>query len=180
MPFKEALKSIKSSGTLAPSSQWLTKRILNEINFDKAKLLVEFGGGSGVFTKKLLSKLAPDGRLIVFEVNPFFYKELLKINDDRITVLNISAEKLSDVLKTNNLEKIDYIVSGLPLSNMKLVTVNQVLNISYDNLRVGGVFLQFQYSLRFYRKLSTIFNNNIVLNFEFLNFPPAFVYTCIK
>ena len=92
--FKEALKTIKSSGAIAPSSKWLSQRIVDSLNFEQPKIIVEFGPGNGVFTKKLLSRLSDDSQLIVFEINEFFYQQLLQINDSRLTVINASAEAL--------------------------------------------------------------------------------------
>ena len=178
--FKEAIKSIQSSGTIFPSSRWLTKKILYEIDFSNAKVIVEFGGGNGVFTKQILSNLSPNGKLIVFEVNPYFYNELLQIEDNRITILHRSADEVKDVLNKYHTNEVDYIISSLPLSNMNSTLVNAILEVSYQVLANNGKFVQFQYSLFYYRKLNKIFNRKLSLKFELLNFPPAFIYSCVK
>lgn len=178
--FKEALKTIKSSGAIAPSSKWLSQRIVDSLNFEQPKIIVEFGPGNGVFTKKLLSRLSDDSQLIVFEINEFFYQQLLQINDSRLTVINASAEALEFVLKRNQLNKVDYIISSLPLTNMNITVVDNILNASYQLLNTNGMFLQYQYSLRFYSKMKSVFKGKTNVSFELLNLPPAFLYTCYK
>lgn len=178
--FKEALKTIKSSGAIAPSSKWLSQRIVDTLDFEESKIIVEFGPGNGVFTKKILASLSEDSQLIVLEVNDFFYQQLLKIEDSRLTVINSSAEDLEFVLKNKQLNKVDYIISSLPLTNMDKIVVNKILNMSYQLLNTKGIFLQYQYSLRFYSKLKSVFRGKINVSFELLNLPPAFLYTCYK
>jgi phospholipid N-methyltransferase len=178
--FKEALKTIKSSGAIVPSSKWLTQRIVNAIDCKHAKVVVELGAGNGVFTKKLLSKLSDDSQLIVFEINDLFYNKLLQINDSRLTVLKYSAEDLQEILQKRHLEKVDYIISSLPLTNMSKTVADKILEESYNSLNDKGVFLQYQYSLGFYSKLKSTFKGKINVSFELLNLPPAFLYTCYK
>jgi len=177
---KEAVKTIKSSGAILPSSKWLTKRVVNAIDFSNARVIVEFGAGNGVFTKEILSKSNRDTKLVVFEVNQFFYDELLKIDDDRITVINGSADGLLDYLCKNGYENVDYIISSLPLTNMPKSIVNIILKEAYNVLSTSGAFLQYQYSLGFYKKLKSVFKNKISVKFEPFNFPPAFLYVCKK
>ena len=51
-------------------------------------------------------------------------------------------------------------------------------NVS-DNLREGGHFMQYQYSLKNYDDVKPVFRNSR-LRFTLRNMPPAFIYECTK
>ncbi len=54
-------------GAIASTSNQLTKRMLNKIDFEKATVLVEYGPGKGIITKQLLNLMRKDTTLFVFE-----------------------------------------------------------------------------------------------------------------
>ncbi len=177
---KESLKSLKTSGTIIPSSRYLVSKLLKGINFKLARLIIEFGPGDGKITKDLLKNLHPDATLIIFEINDSFYDTLLKIEDKRLIVVKESAASVEDVLKTNGFDKVDYIVSSLPLTNIPKPITATILENAYKSLKTQGYFMQYQYSLTYYSALKVVFNGNVSLGFEPLNIPPAFIYTCQK
>ena len=78
--FKEAVKNYKTSGTIMPSSKYLAGKMLKEIDFSKADIIIELGPGNGAITHNILAKIKPSTILICFEINDAFYNELTKIN----------------------------------------------------------------------------------------------------
>lgn len=178
--FKEAVKSLKTSGTVTPSSRFLAKRMLSKINFKEANLIVELGPGNGVITKQLLKKLNKNATLVCFEINENFYQQLQEIDNKQLVVLNVSAEKMQDELAKLGFSEIDHIVSSLPLTLIPKEISNTILEESYKLLKTNGTFIQYQYSLTYFNRLKQVFTDEISLEFEPLNFPPAFVYRCKK
>ena len=92
-PFKfsdsiKLIRNIKTTGTVAPSSQVLIKRILAPIDFGSARCVVEFGPGNGCVTRALLSRMHADAILVCFEVNSEFATHLRTLNDPRLHVYN--------------------------------------------------------------------------------------------
>ena len=179
MFFKEALKTIKTTGAVASSSKHLVKRMIAPIDFDNAKIIIEFGAGLGVFTKALLKNMNSDAKLVSYEINDNFYEKLTEIKDDKLVLIKKSVTELKQYVKENNIEKVDYIVSGLPLAIFKKDLVDEILTMSHDLLRKGGKYIQFQYSTTSKSVLKKHFGN-IKLNFTPLNIPPAFIYACEK
>ena len=179
--FKESIKSIKTTGTIMPSSKYLIKKMLKNIDFSKAAVIIEYGPGNGIITKHLLEKMNINSKLICFEINDEFYKHLTQINDKRLIVLKQSAENLADVLDKYQIKETDYIISSLPLSIIpKDISLN-ILDLSKKNLKNNGFFIQYQYSINFLKYFKQIFGeNNVFLSFEILNLPPAFIYKCRK
>lgn len=175
----EVFKSGGTIGAWSPSSTFLADKMLDPIHFKTAHCIIEFGPGTGVFTHKLLEKMNPTAKLIAFEINPSFYDELKTIKDDRLIVINDSAENLDFYLKQNNLAAADYIVSSLPFAVIPDEVVAVILDKSHKNLADKGKYIQFQYSLNAKSKLKAIFKK-VQTKFTFLNLPPAFIFICSK
>ena len=181
--FKQAIKNYQTSGTLVPSSRFLANRMLNAIDFSKAEVIVELGSGNGVITKSILEKIQPQTTLICFEINAVFFEELQEMEKQypkQLIVLKKSAENVVNELQKLGFNQADYIISSLPLAIIPKKISHKILTNSYFLLKKYGVFIQYQYSLAHFNKLKKIFGLNIVLDFEILNFPPAFVYKCVK
>ncbi len=171
---------MKTSGTIVPSSRFLVKKMLHEIDFTKADVIVELGPGNGVITKRILKKLHPTAMLICFEINDSFYEELNKIDHPQLKIVNESAEKITEVLEELGFSKSCHIISSLPLTNIPEEISDNILESSYNSLEDKGTFIQYQYSLKYFKKLKSVFNKEVSLGFEVLNIPPAFIYRCKK
>lgn len=177
---KQFWQEKKMVGAMSPSSRFLAHKMLKNIDFKKAKVIVELGPGTGVFTKKILSEMNPDAKLFVFELNDNFYIQLREeIADNRMILIHDSAEYIQKYLQEYGCLNTDYVVSSLPLANFPNKLKTTILNASYDSLKNRGKYIQFQYSLNARKSLEDRFES-VHIAFTPLNFPPAFVYTCIK
>ncbi len=101
-----------------PSSSFLSKRMLREIDFSQAEVIVELGPGNGAITKYIIEQLSPIARLICFEINNNFYSQLKEQKHPQLIVLNVSAGKIADELKKLNIKKVDYIMARGPVSRL--------------------------------------------------------------
>jgi len=171
---------MKTSGTIIPSSRFLVKKMLHEIDFSKANVIVELGPGNGVITKNILKKLHATAILICFEINDSFYNELQKIEHPQLKVINASAENITEELRKLGYSKACNIISSLPLTNIPDKISKNILNNSYSSLEENGTFIQYQYTTSYFKKLQTVFEKEVSLDFEILNVPPAFIYRCKK
>jgi len=180
--FKEAVKNIKTSGSIMPSSRFLIKKMLQNIDFSKDLILVEFGPANGIITSEILNRMSANSRLICFEINPVFYQFLKEnFNDERLVVLQKSAENINIELNKLGVSEIDFCISSLPLAMIPSKICKRIIKNTIKVLKLNSEFVQYQYSLQFYKALKALFEEqNIRLNFVFLNFPPAFVYNCEK
>ncbi len=177
---KQFWQDKKMVGAMSPSSKFLAHKMLKNIDFKSVKLIVELGPGTGVFTKKLLEKMPKDSKLIVLELNTDFYNLLKReIQDDRMVLLHESAENIAEYVKNEGFLFADYVVSSLPLANFPKKLIETILKESYNILKNRGKYVQFQYSLLSKKNLEKQFDS-VHISFTPLNFPPAFVYTCLK
>ena len=137
----------KMVGAMSPSSKFLAQKMLKNVDFKKAKVIIELGPGTGVFTKKILEKMAPDAKLLVFELNTDFYNMLkAEIQDNRMVLIHDSAEKITEYLHQENLLNADYVISSLPLANFPKKLVDTILQHSEKCRKIHPVpvFAAFQ------------------------------------
>lgn len=165
---------------MRPSSPALMEKMLSPIDFSKVKTIVELGPGTGVFTRQILERMAPDAQLLVFELHDQFYHNLkTSIDDNRCHLVHDSAEKLGDYLAHYNLHQADVVISSLPLANFSKDLRGNIVSAAKNALCENGIMTQFQYSLQSKKFLKAEFEK-VKINYTFWNFPPAFIYTCKK
>jgi phospholipid N-methyltransferase len=148
--------------------------MLKPVDFSKAKVIVELGAGTGVFTRAILKRMRKDARLFVFEINPAFVNQLKTIKDKRMTLLAKPAEQLS-----RHVPRADAVISALPLMAFPQKSVQKILAEVKKVLTPEGIYVQFQYGIKSLKLLKRIFAD-VTLDFTPLNVPPAFVYRCKK
>ena len=174
---KEFWKDKQMVGAICPSTCFLGEKMIENVDFDKARMIVELGPGTGVFTELILNRMHPDAKLLAFELNDSFYRNLAKRFDDpRVQIIHDSAEKIADYTDG---KKVDAVISSLPLMVFSEELRNNVVNAAYDSLKKDGKYMQFQYSLQSKKLLQSVYKN-VSVKFTMKNLPPAFVYTCSK
>jgi len=177
--FKEAVSTFKTTGTVKPSSKYLINDCLKHLDFKENQIILEFGAGNGCITQELLNRIPASSQLISFEVNPKFfnYCENNFKGYNNFKLVNHSAVNFEEILLKSNIEKVDYIISSLPLTLLKEDDVVSLLDKMPQYLKKNGCFVQYQYSLGKYRLLKQKFNE-VAIDFTLRNVPPSFVYKC--
>ncbi|AGX42629.1 class I SAM-dependent methyltransferase [Clostridium saccharobutylicum] len=176
---KQYIKNPKTVGAIAPSSEKLAYKMVEDINFFNASCIVEYGPGTGIFTEKILNKKKDETIFIAIEYNPDFYK-ILKDKfkgETNFILINDSAENLKEYLTKYNIDKVDYIVSGLPFASLPDAMSKKILSITKEILKDKGEFITFQYTL-FKMKLFKMYFNKIKRKKVLLNLPPTYVLMC--
>lgn len=175
----DLIRNIRTTGTITPSSSALIEKLLANVDFESARCIVELGPGNGCITRALLQRMRADSTLACLELNNDFVARLNTIEDPRLKVYNACASSIRTILDELSIPKVDFVVSGLPLALIDRDVVASILDSVSDNLREGGRFLQFQYSLRNYDDVKPVFSD-ARLRFTLRNMPPAFIYDCRK
>jgi len=178
--FKESIKNIKSVGTITRSSKFLCKGMIKPVDFEKADVIVELGAGDGVITEHILRHMKKDAKLLSFEVNAKFCEQMRSaIQDDRVIIVEDSAEKLGEYLAKNNLGKADYVISALPYVSFPEELAKSIIRTSKEYMKDNALYIQVHYSLLTKKFYQEIFGN-VDVSFVPLNIPPAFVLVSEK
>ncbi len=170
----------KQVGAIFSSSKMIVQKIIEKIDFQKARIIVEYGPGKGVITKKLLDNMHNDASLFVFETNEHFINNLLQIKDKRLIIINADAENAKLVLKNRyKTERVDYIVSTIPFTFLDRRMRRRIIYRTFTLLNEKGRFITYQYSWLIFHLINRKFKT---ANWKFvlLNIPPAIIFEGIK
>jgi phospholipid N-methyltransferase len=129
-------------GAIAPSSAALAKAITADLTPASAPV-IEFGPGTGVFTRSIIARGIPEHRLALIEYGADFIDKLRR-DFPRAHVLRMDATRLPH-LELFDGERAGAVVSGLPLRLMPAKRVIALLEGAFERLRPDGAFYQFTY-----------------------------------
>ncbi len=165
-------------GSIIPSSRFLIKQLLQPIDWNQARVIVEYGPGVGVITAEILRRMRSDALLIAIELNPDFVTHLRSaLPDERLRVVEGSAEAVQEILERFGHRKANYIISGIPFSTIPAQIRERILRNTSTALAPGGAFLVFQFSTRVLEDLQRGFHYGR-RKFEPLNVLPAHLFFC--
>lgn len=162
-------------GAIWPTSRRAVKDLLDMGDLAGARTIVEFGAGTGVYTKEILARLAPEGRMLAFEVDGALAAAASgRLPDQRLRVIQDSAERVEGYLEG---DKADVIVSSLPFTTLPADARRDILRAARVALKPGGTLLVLQYSNIIHPELERLFPT-VRRRISPVNIPPAFLFAC--
>jgi phospholipid N-methyltransferase len=175
---KNFLQHPRMLGSFIPSSRFLIRTLIGEMDFDRARVIVEYGPGVGTFTLAMLARMRADATLLALETNREFV-DFLQVStpDPRLKVIHGSAATVEDALKAHRLGKADYVISGIPFSTLPAAEREAVLHATHAVLKPNGAFLVYQFSPMVLASLRQVFSQ-VRRGFQPLNMPPAQLFYC--
>lgn len=177
----------RAVGAVLPSSRALGDAMVEPIDFAKARVIVEFGAGTGALTHAIVPHLTPEHRYLGIELNAAFV-EHLRQEFPKLTFVAASVEDLDRILAEHGIESIDAIICGLPWASLPVAVQERAFGHVSRFLVKDGLFITFAYlqglplpaarALR--RRLGEMFSKVSRTRIIWGNVPPAFAYVCRK
>jgi phospholipid N-methyltransferase len=165
-------------GSVIPSSRFLVNDLLNQIRWERAQLIVEYGPGVGTITQEILRRMRTDAVLVAIELNEEFVTFLREqINDPRLHAVHASARDVREILRKLGQSRADYIISGIPYSTIPAAVRWEILQESRQLLQPEGALLVYQFTSTVLPYLKSSFSS-VQQNFQFLNVMPARIFYC--
>ncbi|OGV34059.1 MAG: hypothetical protein A2020_01160 [Lentisphaerae bacterium GWF2_45_14] len=185
--FKQFLKKPTMTGSMWPSSSFLSKKIIDSEHIRAACSVVELGPGTGAVTPHIIESIRKETKFFTIELNAEMIP-VFKSRFPKVKIYNDSAANLPGILKDEGLESVDVVISGLPWATFPERLQDQLLDAIVESLPKGGFFTTYGYvqgtflpgAKNFKRKLSKHFSHVDKSPIIWLNLPPAFVYRCVK
>lgn len=185
--FFEAIKTIKDTGSLIPTSRSMSEALIQNCNFDDAKLIVELGVGNGAITSVIYEKLKSPSQYLGVELNDEFFAGVVKKYPD-LKFIHGSAENIDSYIAELGFSEVDFIVSALPWGLFTPKFQDKVLDEVCKKLKPGGGFSTIAYwgthkqpyALGFVKKLKKKFQKVELDHFVWRNFPPGYAYYAKK
>ena len=187
MFLRQFVRSPQTVGAIMPSSRALADTMLAPVDFTRAGMIVEFGPGTGAFTRAIASRLAPGSRYLGIELNADFVRSLRR-SLPGLDFVHGSVADTTSILADRGISQVDAIICGLPWATLPISLQDTVFRAIDLALAPGGVFVTFGYlqSLvlppawalrrRLRHNFATVERSAVVWG----NVPPAFAYICRK
>ena len=177
---KRFAKSPRRIGSVAPSSKFLTKAMLDRVDWENARFIAELGAGTGVFTREIVRRARPDAKILVFEIDPALQKMIREEHPEHKGLsLHSDAQELVKYMTDNGIDELDFVISSLPFTVLPPKMTVRILNAVLKALKPDGHFVAYQYSSIMKHVLRKKFSH-MKTRFVMFNIPPAFVYDCWK
>jgi phospholipid N-methyltransferase len=175
--FTKFLKQGRSIASFAPSSRFMARKIINGIDWDKAKCIVELGAGTGPITAQMVKHLKPHTKLLVIELDKDMAARL-KAKFPNVDVVQGDASKFDELLAERGITQVDHVVSGLPLPSFPAELRDTILSKSAKMLSPEGTFRQLTVMPWVYYKMYRGYFEDVRFKFVPINMPPGGVYVC--
>lgn len=170
----EFLLAPAAVGSPFPASRRLVDRTLAPLDWSRIRLFVEFGPGTGRFTRVALARLAPQARLVALEPGRDFVRHLKRtIIDPRLRVIEAPAQKVAEIMAGQG--PADCILSGIPFSTLPRDDRRRIVRASREVLSADGVFAAYQMRRAILPSLEERFRE-IREDYEWRNMPPCHIY----
>jgi phospholipid N-methyltransferase len=171
---REFLRAPAMVGSPFPASPRLVARALAPLDWSRIRLLVEFGPGTGRFTRAALARLAPQARLVALETGRDFVGHLKRtIADPRLHVIEAPAQAVTEIMADYG--PADCILSGIPFSTLPADDRWRIVRASREALGPDGVFVAYQMRKGVLPLLEERFSE-IREDYEWRNLPPCHIY----
>jgi phosphatidylethanolamine/phosphatidyl-N-methylethanolamine N-methyltransferase len=166
--------------SLAPSSRWLSRATVRNVAWDRARVVVELGAGTGPITRVLVKKAPPECRLVILERDPDFARILRERYAalPNCDVIEGDVRDLTAILADRGIEQADYIISGLPVPSFPKELQHDLFRQVKRLLAPEGSFNQITEMPLVYWRFYRRYFEQVSFVFEPRNFPPAGAYFC--
>lgn len=183
---KEVAKRPSATGALAPSSKWLSQRIIAQVPIADADVIVELGPGTGSFTREICANMKPDARFFAIELNETLVRVLEK-RFPHVRVYNDSVANIGALCNQEGISGVDCIISGLPWVNFHEELQTSFLDSVVATMNPGASFTTFAYLHGLVRNRGKAFRRELEARFSSVertspvwrNLPPAVCYRCV-
>jgi phospholipid N-methyltransferase len=178
VPFLKAwLRQPLHVASVAPSSRALAGLMTRGIG-PRTGPVIELGPGTGAFTRALLERGVAERDLVLVESEPDF-AALLRRRFPAARVAEMDAADLARTWVLDPSRPAGAVVSGLPVLSMPRLKVAAILTGAFAQMRPGGAFHQFTYTLAcpipapLLREMGL---ESRLVGWTLANMPPARVY----
>lgn len=176
--FKKYLLQGRHIGAFTPSSKYLARAVCDQIDLERARVVVELGAGTGVLTQEMTRRLPKQCDLVIVERDHEFV-QLLKSKFNGSHIWLTEAQNMHEYLDKHGFREVDYFISGLPFRSLPKPVGEKILKIVNDYLSPHGVFIAYSYFFVTYFNFKKFFRS-VKVEFVLRNVPPAFVFVCRK
>ena len=150
------------------------------MDFDRARVIVELGAGTGPITEAVVSRLKPHTRFIAIERDGDF-AQILRARFQglpNMEIVHADVRDLDAILRDRGIDTVDAFISGLPTPALPLGVRRRMLAAIRRSIADHGVFSNITEFPWYYLPYYTKVFQSVDFQFVAVNMPPGGVYHC--
>ena len=180
---RKFFKHRRKIASIWPSSRFMARACISQVDFSRARLIVELGAGTGAITQAILSQITPQTQLIAIERDADFFRilgERFASPADNIKFMRGDVVHLPEILRDCGVRDrtVDAFISGLGTPSLPAAAQQGIFKAFAWAAKPDGVFSNITeiplYYLPFYRRHF----RRVQFQFVPLNIPPGGIYHC--
>jgi phospholipid N-methyltransferase len=175
----EFIRSPLQVGSPIATSRRTIKLLLARVVWSEVRLFLEYGPGTGEFTRYILTRAPADARLVAIESDEGLADHLARMSDRRLTVCKASANQTRAIVGRRAAGEVDYILTGIPFSSLDENHRDQIVRDASILLKPTGEFLVYQVRRSIEHQLHAHFFE-VRRRRVWMNLPPYHLYWCAK
>jgi phospholipid N-methyltransferase len=166
--------------SFAPSSRFMARKVVDGIDWEQAKCIVELGAGTGPITAEVVKRVKPHTKLLVIELDPMLCGRLKARFQGvpNLDVIHGDATQFDKLLAERGIPQVDHVLSGLPLPSFPEDLRHTVIQTSARTLAQHGTFRQLTVMPLIYYRMYARYFDDVRFRFVPWNLPPGGVYVC--
>jgi ornithine lipid N-methyltransferase len=163
-----------------PSSVAMSRATIGKIDWDRAKVIVELGAGTGAITEQIVRRLQAHTTLIAIERDGDFVGVLRRrfSEHENVEIVQADVRDLDRLFEARSIRHVDAFVSGLPTPSLPKGVREPMLASVNRYLVEGGVFSNITEVPFWYWKFYRRFFKEVSFELVVWNMPPGGVYHC--
>lgn len=173
---REFLRRPNLVGSAFPASRYLVEALLEPVDWTEARVVIEYGPGTGPLSRAILARMTHDSRLVAIDVSRRFTRHLRRtIDDPRLLAVTAPASTADIILENHGLGSADLIITGVPFSTMSAEEGARTLDTSARILQRQGTILAYQMRSTIAPLLAERFAD-VQTSYVWRNIPPCHLY----
>lgn len=163
-----------------PSSKHLARATIKHVDFDKAKVIVELGAGTGPITIEVVKRLKPGTKFIAIERDADFANILRDRFRDcpNVEIVQADVRDLEKILKARQIDAVDAFISGLPTPSLPPAVRRRMFVSVRRYMAPHGLYSNITEIPFLYWKYYKGVFKHVDFQFVVANMPPGGVYHC--
>ncbi|HQY88386.1 MAG TPA: rRNA adenine N-6-methyltransferase family protein [Tepidisphaeraceae bacterium] len=176
---KKFLKHGTRVASIAPSSPQMARELCRYVDSNSPQIILELGAGTGAVTKQIVKQMHARSQLLAVEIDHDFADRLRKvISSENVEILVEDVTHLHETLSKKGIDKVDLIISGLPMPSLPKETVAAVQKLMQTHGRSAWYSQLTEFPFAMYRKFYKRLFAHVEYRIVPVNIPPGGTYHC--
>jgi phospholipid N-methyltransferase len=163
--------------SVAPSSPFLAREFVRDIDWANCRCVVELGAGTGPITEEILKRAPATCQVIILERDADFCARLRE-RFPNADIVQADAVEIERVLDERGIDKVDHFLCGLPLPSFPREPAHRILDVVFRRMAEHGTFRQLTHMPYVYYQMYRRYFEKVRFHFVLYNLPPGGYYDC--